>query len=307
MSRIENLIGQKFNHLTVIELDKEKTLLKKRTHWICECDCDNHTKLSVLSTNLKSGNTTKCKYCKAENLIGQKFNNLTVIKRVIDENDKVKWQCKCDCGNIIITRADSLRSGHTKSCGCLQRKTVANLNAKDLVGEKFGKLTIIKKSQRKDTNGQYYWFCNCDCGTKNIEISGHNLISRGTLSCGCISSKGEEKIANILTSANIKFKREYIIKDYLLSTGGHPRFDFAILDNEDNVKYFIEYQGEQHYQARGNIFTPEKVVTIQKRDEEKSKYCLLNNIPLLYIPYTKYNDLKLDDLLLGIIEPEEEE
>lgn len=74
MPKRENLIGQKFGHLTVISLDIEKTELTKRTHWICECDCEDHTRLSVLATNLKRGNSTKCKYCKAENLVGNKYN-----------------------------------------------------------------------------------------------------------------------------------------------------------------------------------------------------------------------------------------
>lgn len=58
-----------------------------------------------------------------------------------------------------------------------------------------------------------------------------------------------------------------------MTTGGNPRFDFAILDENNNVKYFIEYQGEQHYIARGNIFTEEKVKIIQQRDKEKLEYC----------------------------------
>jgi hypothetical protein len=51
----------------VIELDKEKTEEKKRTHWIVECDCG--TQFSVLGSNLGKS-TTKCKYCRAENIIG---------------------------------------------------------------------------------------------------------------------------------------------------------------------------------------------------------------------------------------------
>lgn len=130
----ENLIGQKFGHLTVIELDEQKTKKQHRTCWICECDCEDHTRLSVLATNLKKGNSTKCKYCRAENLIGQKFNLLTVVKRVVDEQDHVKWMCECECGNTIIVRADSLRSGHTKSCGCLQKKHISQLNTTNLIG-----------------------------------------------------------------------------------------------------------------------------------------------------------------------------
>ena len=40
----KDLIGQKFNHLTVIELDEVKTKTSKRTHWITECDCPWHTR-----------------------------------------------------------------------------------------------------------------------------------------------------------------------------------------------------------------------------------------------------------------------
>jgi len=53
-------------------------------------------------------------------LTGQKFGRLTVIKRV--ENDKrlkASWQCKCVCGNIKSILSQSLISGKTKGCGCL--------------------------------------------------------------------------------------------------------------------------------------------------------------------------------------------
>ena len=298
MPKRENLIGQKFNHLTVIELDEEKTNQTKRTYWICECDCADHTRLSVLASNLKRNNSTKCKYCKAENLIGQTFNQLTVISRIIDENDKVMWKCQCTCGNTVIVRGDSLKSGHTKSCGCLQKKHIANLNTLNLIGQRFGKLVVTKRSQKKNTSGQYFWICDCDCGTKNIEIDGHNLISRGTESCGCVRSKGEEKIAKILFDNNIPFLREYVLKDCVFSTGGHPKMDFAILNTMQEVIYFIEYQGEQHYVSRGSIFTEEKVKLIQQRDREKLEFCKQKNIPILYIKYDKYDTLEIKDLLM---------
>lgn len=298
MPKRENLIGQKFSHLTVIELDEEKTKEKKKSYWICECDCENHTRMSVLASNLKRGNSTKCKYCRAENLIGRTFGRLTVIHRYIDEQDHVQWECQCECGNSLIIRGDSLKSGHTKSCGCLQKEKVGQLKLKDFTGQKFGKLTAIKRSERKDSNGQYYWYCDCECGTKNIEISGNNLTSGHTGSCGCVKSHGEEKIAQILSKYNILFQREYRISNFIMSTGGSPRFDFAILNSDNTVKYFIEYHGEQHWIARGNIFTQEKVNIIQQRDMEKEKYCIDNNIPLIIIPYTHFNDIILEDLQL---------
>ena len=298
MPKRKNLIGQKFNHLTVIELDLDKTQSSGRTHWICECDCEDKTRLSVSACNLQRGNSTKCKYCRAENLIGKQFNQLTVIKRIITDEDKVEWLCQCSCGNTKIIRADSLKSGHTQSCGCLQKKHISELNFKNLIGQRFGKLVVTNRSQKKDTKGQYYWFCKCDCGSVNLEISGHNLVAHRTISCGCIRSKGEEKIASILKENNIPFIREYILKDCTLTTGGHPRMDFAILNKNNEIEYFIEYQGEQHYYARGDIFTDENVKKIQQRDKEKLAYCNSINIPIKYIKYTDFNTLTINNLII---------
>lgn len=294
----ENLQNKKFSHLTVLELDVEKTKATGRTHWICQCDCDDHTILSVGASNLKRGNSTKCKYCKAENLKGQKFNQLLVIKRVIDERDHVKWMCLCDCGNTITVRPDSLKSGHTQSCGCLQKKVVSQISSKDLTGQRFGKLVVRQRSNKKSSSGQYYWFCDCDCGTKNKEISGHNLVTRGTESCGCIRSRGEEKISRIFNQNNIKFIREYSTPDFQFSSGKPAFFDFAVLNEDNTIKYFVEYQGEQHYQPRGALFTEEMVKEIQERDHLKYQYCQSKGIPIIYISYTQYNNLTLKDLII---------
>ena len=58
------------------------------------------------------------------NLIGQKFGRLTVIgpaDSVVQANGRtrVRWLCQCECGTILPVRAEGLRSGNTKSCGCL--------------------------------------------------------------------------------------------------------------------------------------------------------------------------------------------
>ena len=53
---------------------------------------------------------------------GKRFGNLIVVKRL--SNDKygnARWDCVCDCGNSYIAIGQSLRNGHVKSCGCLQR------------------------------------------------------------------------------------------------------------------------------------------------------------------------------------------
>lgn len=57
------------------------------------------------------------------NLIGEKYNRLTVIGFAgVDDKKKTRWFCKCDCGNILSVKAGPLRYGHTSSCGCVQKE-----------------------------------------------------------------------------------------------------------------------------------------------------------------------------------------
>ena len=67
-------------------------------------------------------------------------------------------------------------------------------------------------------------------------------------------------------------------------------FDFYV-----NNKYLIEYDGQQHYDKK-SIFDYEYT---HKHDIIKSEWCKNNKIPLIRIPYTRYNDLCLEDLLLN--------
>lgn len=63
------------------------------------------------------------------NLIGQKFERLTVIKKIDNDNQgRPRWLCQCSCGEIVVVRGYALRSGRTKSCGCLHRDIVKKLN-----------------------------------------------------------------------------------------------------------------------------------------------------------------------------------
>lgn len=65
----------------------------------------------------------------ATDLTGQRFTKLTAIEPTGERSGgSIVWRCLCDCGNEVYARATSLRSGHTKSCGCL---------SKDLTRERF--------------------------------------------------------------------------------------------------------------------------------------------------------------------------
>lgn len=57
-------------------------------------------------------------------MAGKRFGRLVVIDRSteISKDGRVKWRCRCDCGNEVVVIGKLLRSGVTQSCGCLQRE-----------------------------------------------------------------------------------------------------------------------------------------------------------------------------------------
>lgn len=118
------------------------------------------------------------------NLIGQKFDRLTVIEAADKVKRCVMWKCLCDCGNFKDVSTDMLRRGVTKSCGCKKRK--------DLLNQKFGKL-IVTKFNSVDKNQQCLWECLCECGNKLVTL-GTSLTSGCTTSCGCNKSQFRENL-----------------------------------------------------------------------------------------------------------------
>lgn len=61
--------------------------------------------------------------------------------------------------------------------------------AKDLTGQKYGKLTVIKRVPPHGNSKSVYWLCYCDCGNKDVEVRGSCLTSGHTVSCGCYISE----------------------------------------------------------------------------------------------------------------------
>lgn len=58
-------------------------------------------------------------------LTNQQFANLIAIRRIITADGEPRWECRCNCGKITLVRANNLKNGMTRSCGCirgLQRK-----------------------------------------------------------------------------------------------------------------------------------------------------------------------------------------
>lgn len=270
MAKID-LTGQKFNKLTVLKFDHRDANYK--SYWLCQCDCGNTC--VVEGNHLKIGHTKSCGCQKRNDLTGQRFGKLVVLKYAFSKNKKVYWHCKCDCGTEIDVQANSLVTGNTTSCGCA-RKFV---NILDLTGQRFGKLTVCNFSH-SDGNVAY-WNCKCDCG--NFTVVPSNALRTGhTQSCGCLKSKGELLIIEILQKYNIPFEKEYSFPDLIAVNRLH--FDFGITYND--VLKLIEFDGEQHFKSKEKWWnTTSYTKELQMHDKQKNEYCIQHNIPLLRLNY----------------------
>ena len=62
----------------------------------------------------------------------------------------------------------------------------------DRTGIRYNKLIAIKESDYRDKKGAIFWLCKCDCGNEVI-VSGGNLVSGRTKSCGCFRSESSRE------------------------------------------------------------------------------------------------------------------
>lgn len=152
MGRAVNITGQKFNMLTAIKpTDKRNS---EGVMWLCKCDCGNECYVSAKS--LRNGNTKSCGCRRRLDITGERYGKLTAIRPIgILQGTSVTWLCKCDCGNEVKVLTKSLRSGNTKSCGCIWADDVSQ---KALAGRTFIDGTCIenlksKKIPKNNTSG----------------------------------------------------------------------------------------------------------------------------------------------------------
>lgn len=242
-------------------------------------------------------------------LTGQDFGYWHVIERGPNTKDgRAQWLCHCTlCDKTTkLVQGAHLRGGRSTSCGCMKMEKMRQSKIKHEEGKTYGFLYVNRMATEeeaapfKKNNYGVYWNCTClKCGRNNVIIKGDYLRNGDTSSCGCLLSKNESLIAQMLDNLNIQYFQQYRFKD-LSSTGrscDQLIFDFAIFDQtRHQLLYLIEYDGIQHFNIN-HQWGDSSLLTTHKNDLLKNEYCFKNNIPLIRIPYDyKYtlNDLKIE-------------
>lgn len=126
-------------------------------------------------------------------LTGRRYGKIVVVGRAEDRvlpsgYKTVMWHCVCDCGNTSIVSGKNLnhKINPTRSCGCGMYQIRNNL-----VGRKFGRLSVIEKVKGKTLKSGYEqqtYKCVCDCGNETV-VPYSALMTGNTTSCGCYAKE----------------------------------------------------------------------------------------------------------------------
>ena len=179
-----------------------------------------------------------------KDLTGLTFGRLTVLC----EYGKNKyynrmWLCECSCGNFKVIVGKSLIKGVTKSCGCLHSENISKKFKRDMVGKKFGRLLVVSE-EGKNKHGRTLWGCKCDCGNKKlIIVSGNDLRSGNSKSCGCLQKE-----------ATIKRNKQKVGEN-------HPRWKGGFIESKCIVC------GKQYLCREGAIQNGRQFCSYKCRDE----------------------------------------
>ena len=230
------------------------------------------------------------------------INNINIMfPCAYNEDKRVMYVCKCYCGNYFMTNERSITS-NIKSCGCLTKEKTINRNLKngmDILNTTIGLLHIDSFAgfeQLKNGHKRSLFNCTCQCGNKCIK-AGTYLRQGNTQTCGLcgVKSIGEESIAKFLLNQKINFQHEYSFPDLLSKNGVLLRFDFAIFNDNNEILFLIEYDGQQHFpEMKKDFFEPYEI--IHERDMLKNEYCLTNNIKLVRISYKENLEQRLEEI-----------
>lgn len=226
---LEDLTGKRFGRLTVINraddyIDKNGD---RRVQWRCLCDCGNEK--IIRAQALKNGSTKSCGCLKNEktslrcfkNIVGQSFGRWVVVKREKDYVSpsgyhRTQWLCKCSCGNERVVDASTLMGGRSVSCGCYKAEIISQNTLIDIIGKRFGRLTVVKRIEDHTTAGGRQiprYLCNCDCGNTHAATSS-SLLSESVKSCGCLQQDMRNNPHNLIDLQGQKFGKWTVLERY---------------------------------------------------------------------------------------------
>lgn len=259
---------------------------------LIECSCGNSFNRAL--SEFKGRKLFKCQECTGA-VIPYTYNQVKedLLKYGIEllENEYknnsidmlIKYPCGFECKrNYVNIKKSQYKCPHCVRNGYGRSTERLKEEIHDITNGEYELLSEYKTMNDKVT------ILHHKCNT-TYEVTPHNFIDGGTRCVKCGSSKGETRIEKYLKENKYRYIPQYAYLDLLSDKGFELRFDFAILNNDNEVELLIEYDGEFHYKK---IYAEHDFEGQIKRDSQKNKYCKDNNIDLLRIPYWDFENIE---------------
>ena len=270
------------------------TGIKFANGWVInkKLSCAEYKKIYIKQTGDESKIIKNTHYlCHNEKCGVSTYIERTVIQRALKANRDCLSKCKGCNGE---------RENCHYSIQCREKNLTKtpDRNSKIEVGKIYGIWIVDSIISSGDfSDHQTRANCSCSlCGAKK-QIRADTLFNRQA-ACECFKkhSCGEILVKKALDELKLKYKTEQIFDNLVGMGGGSLRYDFALIDENNEIKGLIEFDGEQHYQEN-SYYNPDGKVQIH--DNIKNKYAEEHNIPLLRIPY--YESLNIKNIIQNFL------
>lgn len=200
--------------------------------------------------------------------------------------DKFILSLKCKCGTLF--KVDYKRFKYTNKRQCNKCSIKIGAENRKLTYEEIKNFIEIESNtgykllSEKYVGSQDKLLLQCSNG-HTYKSSWSNFKSVGSRCPTCKDSNGELAVLKFLEDNCIKYIKQHRF-DYCKNKYALP-FDFYL----PGLNVCIEYDGKQHFES---VYSEESFKLTKQNDKIKNKYCKENNIPLLRIPYWKFNDIE---------------
>lgn len=291
-----------------ILLDSEYKNYNSKLKFKCKCGEIFETSFEKFKTR----NKRQCNKCGRKNISEYHKLRIDDIKKYVEENSNCillsteyvnahsKLLFQCECGNTFLTPFKHFKDSNQRQCQECGKEIRFDKRRHDYSDvKKYIEDYNCKLISDNYKNINQKLEIQCNCG--NLFYTSYNMFKNLDINCckRCREeknsiSKGEIKIEQWLNDNKIKYETQYTFDS--LKNSHKLRFDFAILNKENNIKLLIEYDGKQHY-GLGNFTSDEDEMIAQynrvlQNDYIKNEFCFTNGYSILRIPYNRYSQIE---------------
>lgn len=261
-----------------------------------QCQCGNIFQATLNGFN--RANKRQCNKCSGvvswnAELIAKYISNHSNVKPLnINENLKYlsNLKLRCGCGEVYETNFSNFKKNKYKCCyNCMIKKRSENIrNSYDEIKNNIESIESYKLISKIYKNYRRKLKIKCPKGHV-FYMSYKNFYYEGCRCLICSESKGEKRVREYLSMHSLKHKRQFTFDDLKGVGGSLLRFDFAVLDELNNLKLLIEYDGEFHFNKQ---YDADGFEILQAHDKLKNDYCKNKNIKLIRIPYWEFENIE---------------